>query len=193
MDIIKASLMAAVSQGGGANLGTKTITANGTYTAQTDGYDGYSSVTVDVPQQGGGNLGQKIIEQDGIYRASDDGLDGYDIVIVNTNGGVRSGGVAHGNGLTITQDIIIENTDIVLQNLFTQTFPADTENFTVYVYVTDVTTGAYTGSIIYNATSTGQTTIPLSGTSIYMSQKWGKTRPGIWAGWGRNNPPPWNF
>ena len=49
MDIIKASLMAAVSQGGGANLGTKTITANGTYTAQTDGYDGYSSVTVIVP------------------------------------------------------------------------------------------------------------------------------------------------
>lgn len=40
--------------GGGANLGTKTITDNGTYTAQTDGYDGYSSVTVDVPQQGGG-------------------------------------------------------------------------------------------------------------------------------------------
>lgn len=37
---------------GGANLGTKTITANGTYTAQTDGYDGYSSVTVAVPLTG---------------------------------------------------------------------------------------------------------------------------------------------
>lgn len=32
------------------NLGTKSITANGTYNASTDGYDGYSSVEVNVPQ-----------------------------------------------------------------------------------------------------------------------------------------------
>lgn len=31
------------------NLGTKSITANGTYTASSDGYDGYSEVTVNVP------------------------------------------------------------------------------------------------------------------------------------------------
>lgn len=31
------------------NLGTKSITANGTYTASSDGYDGYSSVSVNVP------------------------------------------------------------------------------------------------------------------------------------------------
>ena len=30
------------------NLGTKSITANGTYTASSDGYDGYSSVEVNV-------------------------------------------------------------------------------------------------------------------------------------------------
>lgn len=32
------------------NLGTKNITVNGTYNASSDGYDGYSSVEVNVPQ-----------------------------------------------------------------------------------------------------------------------------------------------
>lgn len=32
------------------NLGTKSITSNGTYYASSDGYDGYSSVSVTVPQ-----------------------------------------------------------------------------------------------------------------------------------------------
>ena len=49
MELIKASLMAAVMGGGGANLGTKTITANGTYAASDDSLDGYSEVTVNVP------------------------------------------------------------------------------------------------------------------------------------------------
>lgn len=35
--------------GGGAVLGTKNITSNGSYTASSDGYDGYSSVNVNVP------------------------------------------------------------------------------------------------------------------------------------------------
>lgn len=35
--------------GGGADLGTKTITGNGTYNASSDGLDGYSQVTVNVP------------------------------------------------------------------------------------------------------------------------------------------------
>lgn len=34
---------------GSATLGTKSISANGTYNASSDNYDGYSSVTVDVP------------------------------------------------------------------------------------------------------------------------------------------------
>lgn len=38
--------------GSSATLGTKSITANGTYNASSDNYDGYSSVTVNVPSQG---------------------------------------------------------------------------------------------------------------------------------------------
>ena len=49
-----ASVDVNVSGGGGASLGTKTITANGTYDAEDDGYDGYSSVDVNVSGGGGG-------------------------------------------------------------------------------------------------------------------------------------------
>jgi len=38
-----------VSPGGGGSLGTKSITANGTYNASSDNLDGYSQVTVTVP------------------------------------------------------------------------------------------------------------------------------------------------
>lgn len=34
------------------NLGNKTITSNGTYTASSDGFDGYKQVTVNVPNKG---------------------------------------------------------------------------------------------------------------------------------------------
>ena len=37
-----------VTSGGGSSLGTKSITSNGTYNASSDGYDGYSQVTVNV-------------------------------------------------------------------------------------------------------------------------------------------------
>lgn len=36
------------TSGGGSSLGTKSITSNGTYNASSDGYDGYSQVTVNV-------------------------------------------------------------------------------------------------------------------------------------------------
>ena len=39
------------ASGSSATLGTKSITANGTYNASDDNYDGYSSVTVNVPSQ----------------------------------------------------------------------------------------------------------------------------------------------
>ena len=49
---VKNKATAVVSTGGGATLGTKTITEDGTYDASADGYDGYSQVTVSV---GGGS------------------------------------------------------------------------------------------------------------------------------------------
>lgn len=42
------SAINAISGGGGSTLGTKSITANGTYNAEDDSLDGYSSVTVNV-------------------------------------------------------------------------------------------------------------------------------------------------
>lgn len=49
------------------NVGTKSITANGTYTAQSDNLDGYSSVTVNVPSSVSGTLN---ITQNGVYDVS---------------------------------------------------------------------------------------------------------------------------
>lgn len=39
--------------GGSADLGTKTITDNGTYYASSDNLDGYSQVTVSIPSASG--------------------------------------------------------------------------------------------------------------------------------------------
>lgn len=46
---IQGGKVTGTDEGGGASLGTKTITANGEYNASSDGYDGYSSVDVQVP------------------------------------------------------------------------------------------------------------------------------------------------
>ena len=60
------------------NLIDKTITENGTYTA--DGADGFSSITVDVPQPTP-NLIDKTITENGTYTA--DGADGFSSITVN--------------------------------------------------------------------------------------------------------------
>lgn len=67
--------------GGGksADLGTKTITANGTYSAATDGLDGYSEVTANV--QSAPTLQSKIARQNGTVTA-DQGYDGLSSVDV---------------------------------------------------------------------------------------------------------------
>lgn len=49
-----ASAIQSIPTGGSAVLGTKSITANGTYNASSDGYDGYSQVTVNVSGGGSG-------------------------------------------------------------------------------------------------------------------------------------------
>ncbi len=56
-DTYKPSEMAeAISELGGATLGSKTITENDTYYASSDDLDGYSSVTVNVPNPSTGTI-----------------------------------------------------------------------------------------------------------------------------------------
>lgn len=61
--------------------GEKTITANGTYNASTDGLSGYEQVVVNVPSTSP-SLGTKTITANGTYNASSDSLDGYSSVTV---------------------------------------------------------------------------------------------------------------
>ena len=79
-----AQMAAAIAAIPSGVLGTKSITANGTYAASSDSLDGYSSVTVDVPSAA---LGTKTITANGTYSASADSLDGYSSVTVNVSGG----------------------------------------------------------------------------------------------------------
>lgn len=69
-------------------LGSKTITANGTYDPLDEDpkLDGFNSVTVNVPQTSA-VLGALIVSQNGTYRASQDNYDGYDVVTVNVESG----------------------------------------------------------------------------------------------------------
>lgn len=64
----------------GATLVTKTITTNGTYDAEDDNADGFSSVTVSIPSA---NLTTKTVTTNGTYSASGDNADGYSSVTVN--------------------------------------------------------------------------------------------------------------
>lgn len=72
------TLKAVITNNGGA-VGTKSITANGTYNALNDNLDGYSTVTVNVQAL----LGTKSITSNGTYNASGDSLEGYSSVTVN--------------------------------------------------------------------------------------------------------------
>ena len=68
------------------NLGKGSFSANGTYSASTYGFDGYSEVTINVPQTGGStNLGSKTGTTNGTYNASTDNLDGYSAFTINVD------------------------------------------------------------------------------------------------------------
>ena len=65
-------------------LGSKSIIANGIYTALDDNLDGYSELNVNVPQNA--TLGIKSITTNGNYYATADGYDGFSRVDVNVAG-----------------------------------------------------------------------------------------------------------
>lgn len=81
--VIEYKLKAVVTNGGGV-LGNKTITANGTYDAEDDDLDGYSTVVVNVASA---VLVSKSITENGTYDPQDDNADGYSSVTVNVSGG----------------------------------------------------------------------------------------------------------
>lgn len=81
--VIEYKLKAVVTNGGGV-LGNKTITANGTYRAEDDDLDGYSTVVVNVASA---VLVSKSITENGTYDPQDDNADGYSSVTVNVSGG----------------------------------------------------------------------------------------------------------
>ena len=77
MELIKASLIAAAMQGGGGgNLGSLSVTENGTYTPQSTGQsvDGWNSVAVSVP------ISPLTVNANGTYTAASGG---YSPVTVN--------------------------------------------------------------------------------------------------------------
>jgi hypothetical protein len=71
---------------GSANLGTKSIIANGVYNALDDSLDGYNSVTVAVPMPTF-NTDSLTVSVNGTYNAAARGLDGFSEVNVQVPGG----------------------------------------------------------------------------------------------------------
>lgn len=86
--------------GGGAVLGTKNITANGTYEAEDDSLDGYSEVTVAVPASAG-DSGTKNITANG----NNQDVVGYAAVNVNVPNSYSAGdeGKVVSNGALVAQ------------------------------------------------------------------------------------------
>lgn len=87
--------------GSSATLITKTIAANGTYSAQDDSADGYSSVTVNVPSSGITPTGSINITTNGTHDVTN-----YASAVVNvpTSGGGGSSATQHTISFTLWDD-----------------------------------------------------------------------------------------
>lgn len=103
------------SSGQSANLGTKSITSNGTYNASSDNLDGYSQVTVNVPNPSTGTI---TITQDGTYDVTDKAT-----AVVSVGGALPSGVTEMTSGvIEPTSDINVGyNADLSTDNRYTLT------------------------------------------------------------------------
>jgi len=109
---------------------TKSITSNGTYNASDDGYNGYSSVTVNVPPPN--LLLEKSITSNGTYSASSDGYDGYSSVVVNVSPNVttKSSTVSF-EGFSQPSN---NNQTTGLQNKYFYAFTSGYDGYSTFVY-----------------------------------------------------------
>ncbi len=96
------------------NLGTKTLTENGTFPASDDDLDGFSSVKVAVPPTSA-VLVEKTITENGDYDPTDDDADGYSAVSVE----VPNSYTAQDEGKVVSNGALISQT---------VRYPAITEN-----------------------------------------------------------------
>lgn len=103
------------SSGQSANLGTKSIAANGTYNASTDNLDGYSAVTVNVPNPSTGTIN---ITTNGTYDVTDKAS-----AVVAVSGSLPSGVTEMTSGvIEPTSDIPVNyNSDLSTDNRYTIT------------------------------------------------------------------------
>lgn len=174
-----ASVDVNVSGGGGASLGTKTITANGTYDAEDDGYDGYSSVDVNV--SGGGGIGTLLKTQTlgkistSSTNATDTGLtvsvsdiNSYDLLVVETS---VDSVVNSGHNATVNLFYLINESNVSTKNAVKSTMGAwnckrtsgtastryNTTSYGVYPMNASISNGDITWQVYkrYNSTQTG--------------------------------------
>lgn len=101
-----------------SGIGAKSITANGTYYAISEGLEGYNVVDVNVSGGGGSTLIEKTVNANGVYNASSDSADGYSKVTVSVPASAVDTGTksitANGTGIDVigyaAVDVAVPNT-----------------------------------------------------------------------------------
>jgi len=109
---------------GGADLGTKSITANGTYNASSDNLDGYSSVSVDVPNTYGSGDEGKVVSNGALVAQTSDTVTQNGTVdttlinslLVNVSGGGGSSNLGTGS-VTLSSDLSLTTSAQAIPNL----------------------------------------------------------------------------
>lgn len=109
---------------GGADLGTKSITANGNYSASSDNLDGYSSVSVNVPNTYGSDDEGKVVSNGALVAQTSDTVTQNGTVdttlinslLVNVSGGGGSSNLETGS-VTLASDLSLTTSAQAIPNL----------------------------------------------------------------------------